>query len=376
MPAITSVLWRSVTRADFFNIERAKGVGPDSGGGQTYISLSFGLSMDHSAFGRFLNVTPPDAIRTTRPRKIIEVAVLEAPSVTAPLAFEPRYTDLSQNDRYRIARQNRRRTASERHPAWMPERGFPAAPKTVQSKDDPAVPDLSVLKIFVAKTDDGQYFAGFTNQARRPNTLPATLDVLFEDNDTVGPNGILHLSAGSLDLDVLRSSLKAAATQSVGRMPSAPEIEDAFDAVATNAGRRSRGQGFRLSQEDRRAIEMRAMEVAQDHLESSGWKVEDVSTTESYDFHCTRRGAPGTVLYVEVKGTTGDGSAVLLTPNEVELARARHPDTALLIVSGVSLQRDADDGVVASGGALDELAPWHPDHGGELQPVGFRYLIP
>ena len=51
------------------------------------------------------------------------------------------------------------------------------------------------------------------------------------------------------------------------------------------------------------------MAVATVHLELDGWTVDDVSTTRPYDLHC-RRGSE--VLRTEVKGTTGDGSAVVV----------------------------------------------------------------
>jgi hypothetical protein len=113
------------------------------------------------------------------------------------------------------------------------------------------------------------------------------------------------------------------------------------------------------------------MRVATEHLEQSGWRVEDVSTTRSYDLHCT---AGAETLYVEVKGTTGDGSAVLLTPNEVAFARERSPATGLLVVSQVVLEA-GDEGPVCSEGVLRLVHPWDPDAGGDLHPMGYRYAF-
>jgi hypothetical protein len=79
----------------------------------------------------------------------------------------------------------------------------------------------------------------------------------------------------------------------------------------------------------RRAIERRAVEVATDKLESEGWAVEDVGAIESYDLDCVRGGEH---LLVEVKGTTGPPDRVIVTANEVSLARAHAPATALLVV--------------------------------------------
>ena len=50
---VESVFWRRVTRGDFFNIERAAGAGPQSGGGQLYIDLPLGGSVTLQDFGNF-----------------------------------------------------------------------------------------------------------------------------------------------------------------------------------------------------------------------------------------------------------------------------------------------------------------------------------
>ena len=56
------------------------------------------------------------------------------------------------------------------------------------------------------------------------------------------------------------------------------------------------------------------MRVATGHYKADGWTVEDTSANNPYDLLCARGDE---VRYVEVKGTTGDGSVVGLTYNEV-----------------------------------------------------------
>ena len=370
MSHVVEVFWRAVTKADFFNVERGTESGPTTGGGQLYFSVSFGPHMDHSALGAFLGVDPPDAIATTRPSASIDAAVLDEPSVVAPIEFRARYRPPQPDDRYYIARQNRRRPNGERHPAWTPERGFPAAPADITGPDDPAVPDLSLLKIVVLRDDEGGYHATFANSASRPGTLPPSVDVLFTPNADCPPNGLIALEGRTTDLDDWRSALRDSEATSREGLPTAPELEDAVDAVARGAGSRASGQGFRESFEERRAIELHAMAMATEHLELAGWTVEDVSTTRSYDLHCKRAGE---VLRCEVKGTTGDGSAVLLTPGEVALAREKRPETALLIVSNVTLEER--DEIVVTGGEIKLISPWDPDAVGELVPLGFRYVL-
>ena len=74
------------------------------------------------------------------------------------------------------------------------------------------------------------------------------------------------------------------------------------------------GQGFSSSSKTRKAIELASMDKAQEHYRSLGWNVEDVSSNHPYDLRCTMPAE--SELHVEVKGTTGDGSSVLLTPGD------------------------------------------------------------
>ena len=303
---------------------------------------------------------------------MIEARQLTDPGTVGPLDFRPRYQPPQRDDRYRIARQNRRRRTGERHPAWLPESGFPSAPGALSGPDDPAIPDLSLLKIVVLRSDDGDYHAWFVNSGARPPMLPPEAEILFQPNAQSPPNGLIAFER-PVDVDVWRAAAAFDMGSSRDGLPSAPEIEDALDATARAAGARPRGQGFRQSHPERQAIDRHAMAVAAAHLEGRGWDVEDVSATRSYDLHCCRGDE---TLHVEVKGTTGDGSAVLLTPNEVVLARDRHPETALLIVSGVELEQDEDDEEPqAANGAVRLITPWDVEASGTLHPTGFRYLL-
>lgn len=372
MRNVQEVFWRAVTKADFYNVERGSDSGPESGGGQLYFSVSFGDDMDHEDLGRFLGVDPPEAIRDERPAASINVGAVENEAEPpTELQFRARYRPPQPGDRYYIARQNRRRESSMRPAAWMPEAGFPSCPETISGPDDPLVPDLSLLKIYVVKCDDGSYFAGFVNATGLPKGLPSVLNPLFTPNAEAPPNGLIKLGDDQLGLEAWRDALARTKDGAVSGLPTTPEVEDASDFTRRAAGARPRGQGFRQSAEERRAIELRAMDVATAMLIEEGWKVDDVSTTRSYDLHCERG---EDILHVEVKGTTGDGASVLLTPNEVELARDRHPDTALVIVSGITISKSGEK-ATAQGGELSEIRPWQPDDAGSLHPIGFHYVL-
>ena len=154
---------------------------------------------------------------------------------------------------------------------------------------------------------------------------------------------------------------------------SAEETQAAVGTIESLARPTSRGraQGRGLTGPERRAVELRAMEVARQRLEEDGWSVEDVSANDCYDLRCH---SGEQELRVEVKGTTGAGASVLLTPNEVRHAGQHEADMALFVVSEIELDRAATP-PVTRGGLLRILDPW--DLGaGVLSPVGYEWVLP
>lgn len=154
----------------------------------------------------------------------------------------------------------------------------------------------------------------------------------------------------------------------------APEVADAEVIAERSAGRARRGQGLRLSAADRVAVERRAVAVATNYLTKQGYEVVDVGATESYDLDA-RRGEEH--LFVEVKGTTtvwaSSSSEIIVTKREVDLHLREYPNTMLLIVSQIVLDRSATP-PSASGGELRVIHPWQvklPN----LTPVTYRYLV-
>jgi hypothetical protein len=146
------------------------------------------------------------------------------------------------------------------------------------------------------------------------------------------------------------------------------EINFVKDIVAESAGKAGRGQGYRLPSAAREAIEKHAMEKAVGYYSQRGWKVIDVSKKESYDLRCIRDGKE---IQVEVKGTTTERTKVILTPNEVDHARAAYPNGVLLVVSKIH----RSEGNVCYGGNVGEFNPWSIDKG-RLEPVGYEYSVP
>jgi hypothetical protein len=151
----------------------------------------------------------------------------------------------------------------------------------------------------------------------------------------------------------------------------APEVGEAVRIVQALAGRRAGRQRLRLNARERKAIELRAMALATDHYVARGGIVRDVSATRSYDLEVTVGGA---VLTVEVKGSAGDGTEVLLTEGEVRHHRLAYPNNALVVVSSIRLLGPSAD-PIAIGGQVRVLEPWVVlDEA--LTPIAHRYAVP
>lgn len=145
----------------------------------------------------------------------------------------------------------------------------------------------------------------------------------------------------------------------------------ALDVGAVLAAARPRAAGppprYMQDAAARKAVEMRAMDVAIADLRAEWDHVADVSAIESFDVLCRSGDAE---LRVEVKGTTSDGATIVLTRNEVLHARAHHPHVALYVIAKIDLR--LKDGIpVAEGGVLTRRRPWNVVDF-ELVPLSFQ----
>jgi hypothetical protein len=150
-----------------------------------------------------------------------------------------------------------------------------------------------------------------------------------------------------------------------------PEIHEAEVAADRAAGNRRvpPRAGFRANAAERKAIEKRAIDLARAYYMAQGFKVKELG--KPFDLEVRKDGMK---LTVEVKGTTSDGSGVVLTANEVEHHAEAFPDNALVIVRNIALGREGDS-PSAGGGHLYELRGWEidPDH---LRTISYAYEVP
>ncbi len=155
------IWWRNVQPGEFYNIERYPQI--EGGGGSLYIEIPGSMV---PATLDFLDVA---GTSDEAPKVItIEAGVVGQSGLSGPIEFHRK-----SGNRRRIARQNRQQASSQRHPAWTATRGFPTAPDDVRDKEGalPYFPDGG-LRIYIAKTVEGDYYAGFTKGPRPVGMKP------------------------------------------------------------------------------------------------------------------------------------------------------------------------------------------------------------
>lgn len=143
-------------------------------------------------------------------------------------------------------------------------------------------------------------------------------------------------------------------------------VEKEIENLTEDAIRHSQGQGFNRDSRERRAIEDYSMRMAKNYFETLGYAVTDVSKKKAFDLLCRKAKEE---IHVEVKGTSTDGSAVILTPNEVKHARKAKEKKSLYVLHSIRLNRGK-----ASGGHAKVISPWQIEEK-DLRPTGYTYKL-
>ena len=127
------------------------------------------------------------------------------------------------------------------------------------------------------------------------------------------------------------------------------------DAEAQAFAAQERNAGFQPNPEIRRLVELHAMHCAQEKLSGMGFGAfNDTSAHECYDLTCEREGE---LYYVEVKGTQGAGTSVILTANEADHAMTYPHQSIAVIISHIEIV-NGNGTRKASGGDPRVYLPW------------------
>lgn len=349
---IEAVWWRRVTANDYFNIEKRVISGPRA---QLHIDVP-----NPNTLLKFLGQPIVDDPADWQPITITAAVVWDA-TVSSQLTFRPR----PRNKRYDIRLQNHYSDGSERHPAWTANFGWPTLNKPPTSTTESTAVATTGLTIYLLRTRDGAFLAGYTRGTRLPIGWPTSLTPLFSDRKT----------AGVIEFDPVELEELAPFTAPIE--PQTPhERIDVIEPFAVTQSTipgsplRSGGQGYGLNAAERRAVERLAMDKALAHFRAEGFEdIRDVGSKKSYDIEMVKE---GTTYIVEVKGTTSGGTSIFLTKNEVRVHRAHYPNNFLYLVSNIKLVRSeapvavhGDESIIQGWDIADEA----------LTPVTYSYTV-
>lgn len=365
MELVEAIFYKKINPGDLLNIDHALHAG---GGGQTYLDLA---GIDQNELCRFLEYG--QVIERTNPptgdhrRKFGIYAYAIGTNESKLIEFDPR----NNRPNYKLSDQR-----SNRHPAWTPRFGFPASPEGARYARD--VTNIPNLLVYIVRTSEHKYYAGFVNIPSIPNEWPNGVGlerlfsgerkgVYFVENGTVMFNNNATMPFSILtteviaDIDTLPEDIATQtrdaveyvdeevvvatpATYTFTEQPAPVAAPTATTVNRSTTERRGRHIDFVRAQRNRTAIgkagEKAAFEFEKQRLESLGRNdlascVEWVSQTQGdglgYDIHSFDVIA-GVVYdrYIEVKTTTGGIDKPFdVSLNEVEFS-VENPDSFVL----------------------------------------------
>lgn len=154
MVKLKELIFRQITPADFFNINKLPGA-EDGGGGQSYIDVPI-RNVDLKTWHTFFSNIEPEK---TKSGPVWTVDINSLGGLGRQRVAIGQRRDASVN----IRSQKLHSRSSNRVLAWHPDYGnFPRAPADMSSAEDQRVIDLVAgVKIFLLKTDHDEYWAGW-----------------------------------------------------------------------------------------------------------------------------------------------------------------------------------------------------------------------
>lgn len=374
MKPVSSVIYRYLTHADFYNMYKPRD-SEAGGGGQTYIDFpTQDVSVaDWESFVRGIHGVGRES-RAQGPAWTVPLRSIGLGGDTQSiLIYQRRPQTVS------VAKQTLGRVSTNRVEAWHPRNGFPTP---VDPDDRGQLPDG--LAVFLVRTADELWAGWFLNDGRTPlpadpsvrDTLQRLLTVPQSNRHRAG---LIRVSTPTVWLDETDSALPFNGQLAEGATPARERARVATApltplAPARSSGRReservtaSDAQGRQLDPARRKAVEQYAMTLAKQAYPDS----EDTSATESFDL---RTYEAGVEVRVEVKGTVGAGEYVLVTTNEVENSRGSDWRTDLFVVSNIKLTYENGE-YLASGGDIYSIRGWTAEPQ-DLTPTQYRYRVP
>jgi len=194
------------------------------------------------------------------------------------------------------------------------------------------------------------------------NQIDVTWDFLVDDPDEpISRESLIEATKGKFPKQVMFSGFGISA-EMVAQIDHLLQLDEIPDEPTGGGSGQSLIQNALIKQR----IEEYAQQRVEQHFRDQGWEVTDTHTDYPYD----AIGIHGDhTIYIEAKGTQGEGLEVFVTKNEVEHARSNQGKCFIGIVNGIKVD---STGQIISGSGTLTIKPWNPDSG-HLTPIQYRW---
>lgn len=175
---VNAIFFKKINNGDLWNIDRPPGT-VAGGGGQTYINVAIDTDSLHEFMSGAHSIVPKPGDTHGRNTYTINAKSLHNSTQSGTIILDPR------NDRmdYRITQQA---LHQNRHPAWLnPNTGFPVINPGAHSAR--TVTTATNLRVFIIRTTDNEYFAGYVDSANKPLDWPnlPELERIFNEDSGI-----------------------------------------------------------------------------------------------------------------------------------------------------------------------------------------------
>lgn len=368
MTNVSELVFRQITPADFFNINKQPGT-EDRGGGQSYIDVPV-KNVDLATWHSFFGGIEPTATKSG-PLWTVEINSLGDLGSQAVDIGQRR--DASVN----IRSQKLFSRSSNRIFAWHPDHGsFPRAPVEMSSAEDPRVIELTAgVRVFILRTEQNEYWAGWlkTEEIERLSAIDQRFETMLTE------------PAGHLSFDPMIELNVASLRDPFGVKPQTVEEieEDTPDEAAipnkkipynAKTGRTEEAIAADLFQDDSSSEEVKKTQKVIETFERNRKAVRDLKrlyktcqiTGDDFIFSKVN-GEP----YLEVHHLVPLGEGGSDDPTNLVVISAHiHRMLHYAVVEGIDLAKIVDDKLDFTINGESFTITWRPEHAKVIADAG------
>lgn len=368
MTNVSKLIFRQITPADFFNINKQPGT-EDRGGGQSYIDVPV-KNVDLPTWHSFFEGVEPTA---TKSGPLWTVEINSLGNLGSQVVDIGQRRDASVN----IRSQKLFSRSSNRIFAWHPDHsGFPRAPVEMSSAEDPRVIELTAgVRVFILRTEQNEYWAGWlkTEEIERLSAIDQRFEMMLtEPAGHLSFDPMIELNVNSLkDPFGVKPHIVEEVEADITREAEFHKSKAPYNA---KAGRTEEAIAADLFQDDSSSEEVKKTQKVIETFERNRKAVRDLKrlyktcqiTGSSFVFTKVN-GEP----YLEVHHLVPLGEGGSDAPKNLVVISAHiHRMLHYAVVEGLNLDQIADDKLDITINGESFTITWRPEHAKVIADAG------